>query len=265
MPRYIALSSLRHAEHGWLANPDYTFAAERPLAELVAEEMPHALPTLPLAFLPEGGEWRLVSLLSLDARHNLFVHPDGRWLGGYIPAALRSYPFALLPVERSAKKALCFDEESGLLLEHAEGGQRFFTPEGELNGSTYQVMNFLQQLDQRRRTTRRAVTRLAEAELIVPWEISLDGEEGQRQAVEGLYRLDEAALRALPGEKLSQLADGGALSIAYAQLFSQHRLPGLSRLVALQKKLGEQQQSAVADVESLMNEGDDDLTFDFDS
>ncbi|MGO1344028.1 SapC family protein [Chromohalobacter japonicus] len=265
MPRYIPLSQRQHAERGWLKNPDYRYAAERPVAELVAEEIPRALPTLPLAFVPEGDDWALVAVLSLDSKHNLFVHPDGRWLGGYTPAAFRGYPFALLRDEQHGRRVLCFDEDSGLATDNPGPGQHFFNNEGEPDQPLARILKFLTQYDDQRLVTRRVVKRLADAGLIVPWKVRVTTDAGTEAAIDGLHRIDEAALRALPGDTLSELATSGALSIAYGQLYAQHRLQGLSRLVDLQARIAEQQNPSAehVDVEALFGD-DDDLTFNFD-
>ncbi|MBZ9557618.1 SapC family protein [Halomonas coralii] len=264
MPRFIPLSTERHRADGWAKTPDYAFAVDRPVAELVAEEIPRALPTLPLAFMPEGEQWALVALLSLDSQRNLFVHPDGRWMGGYIPAAFRGYPFALLHDTEGGRRMLGFDADSGLWVEGAEDERRFFDDEGKLNQPVERVMTFLRQYDDQRRATRRAVTALAEAGVVVPWAFSVKDEAGNARRVDGVYRTDEAALKALPGETLSELATSGALAIAYAQLYAQHRLPGLTRLADLQAKVGEHRQAGESvDVERLFDGDDEELTFDF--
>ncbi|WIX33796.1 SapC family protein [Salinicola sp. JS01] len=264
MPRFIPLSTQRHLGDGWLKKRGYEYAAERPVAELVAEEVARALPTLPLAFMPEGEQWALVAVLSLDSRHNLFVHPDGRWMGGYVPAAFRGYPFALLHDPQGDRRVLGFDADSGLWVEGAEGEHRFFDDAGKLAPQVERTLTFLRQYDDQRRTTRHAVTALAETGLIVPWRFSVNDDAGEPHRVDGLYRLDEAALRGLSGEILSDLAQSGALAIAYAQLYAQHRLPGLTRLAELQTQIAERSQAGESvDVARLFDGDDEELAFDF--
>ena len=50
------------------------------------------------------------------------------------------------------------------------------------------------------------------------------------QQVEGLFRIDEAALNALPADALAEVRDANALALAYCQLLSQQRLQALGKL-----------------------------------
>jgi len=53
------------------------------------------------------------------------------------------------------------------------------------------------------------------------------------QAVEGLFRIDEAALNQLPADAFMELRDSGALVLAYCQLLSMQHLPVLGQLAQL--------------------------------
>jgi len=265
MPRYLPLDARLHRDHAWLPFADYAFAANDTLVPVVAEELGQLLPTLPLAFQRRDADdgaparFELVAVQSLTPRLNLMVHPDGRWLGGYIPAHYRGYPFRLLPVGDDQRLALCIDLDSGLLLDTAEDqGTPLFTPEGQPSEPLARIMAFHEKLEKNRRLTQLAVEVLAQRELICAWPLKLG--EGDEQHVDGLYRIDEAALNALPAEQLGKLRQGGGLAIAYAQLFSQHRLSQLSRLYRLRERFA----NTTPDIEALFGE-DDDLQFDFSS
>ncbi len=68
-------------------------------------------------------------------------------------------------------------------------------------------------------------------QLIQPWPIKLQTTAGE-QAVEGLFRIDEAALNQLPAEALIELRNTGALLCAYCQLLSMQHLQTLGQLAA---------------------------------
>ena len=157
---------------------------------------------------------------------NLFVAPNGRWLGRYVPAALRSHPFRLARTE-DERLALCIDEDSGLL--GAEEVEPFFDAGGEVAAPLKQVMDFLTQVETNRVTTQGVCDRLQAHGLIQPWPVKVQGADGER-TLEGLFRIDEAALNALPAEALVELRDAGALSLAYCQLLSMQQLSLLGEL-----------------------------------
>lgn len=235
MSRYMPIDAGRHPHGGWLPYPDYRFAATDALVPVSLEEVPHVIKGVPLAFRRlDGGRYQLVAVQALTGGLNLCVAPDGRWLTGYVPALYRGYPFRLLPSEDRRHWRLGVAADSGLWLDDARGqGERCFTEAGEESPALQRIRTFLETLARSRGLAVRAVEALAGESLIQPWALKVQDEHEQTRPVEGLYRIDEAALNALPGERLAALRDSGALSLAYAQLFSQHRLSQLAQLYRL--------------------------------
>lgn len=267
MARFIALDKTTHRNQGWGRPTSYAFAAEVTLVPVLQEEIAEALLTLPLVFTrqAEEGVFQLQALLSLQSSLNLLVTPDGRWVGGYIPAEFRAYPFRLLAQPKGKQMVVCFDEQSNLLRElPVEGELRFFDEQGEPTPELSSVIAFLQNCELGRQATQRAVDALAKHELIKPWELKVDTGSGELQLVKGLYRIDEQALAALNGRALSDLQKRGALAVAYGQLLSQHRIEGFAKLYSLRAKLQAQVASvAPSTVVPLFGEGGDTLNFDF--
>lgn len=263
MERYIALDSEVHRNAGWIPYAGYHFAGEDPLAAVAVEEVPHMSASLPLAFRQLAtGRFQLVAVQALSDNDNVCISPEGRWLPGYVPACYRSYPFRLLPIAKDKRRfALCVDARSDLWQDDARyQGERFFTDDGKMTSRIQQVQTFLTRLTRSYATTEKTVNTLAKAGLVQPWRLKRQDENGETQTIQGLYHIDECALRELSGEALSQLASSGALSLAYSQLFSEHRLSVIEKLYALRR---EAHSADAFDPESLFDEGDD-LTFNFD-
>lgn len=233
MPAYQAITSTTHADKRWKRYASYAFAAKDALAPLVAQELPRALLYLPIAFVAQDAQFTPVAVLGIQSGQNLFVAPDGRWLGGYTPAAYRAYPFALANLPDGQQQVLAFDVDSGLLAE-AEG-EPFYDSEGRPAQSVQDILAFLTQVQVNRAPTQRACKALAEHRLFQSWPITVQTETGERQ-VEGLYRVDEAALNTLPAESLKALQLAGALPVAYCQLLSMQHLPLLGRLAQAQRQ-----------------------------
>ncbi|NKN32889.1 SapC family protein [Marichromatium bheemlicum] len=248
MPKLVALSRERHAGQRWKRYDSYAFAGASALVDVVAAELPKAVLSLPLAFVRQGDAFTLNAVLGLAPGRNLCVTREGRWVGGgYVPAALRGYPFRLAHVEGD-QLVLCIDEDSGLLTE-GEEGEALFDEAGEPAAAITKVLEFLQQVEANRQVTVRACAALAEAGLIVPWAIKLQGEEGERE-IEGLFRVDEAALNQLDAETLGGLRASGALSMAYCQLLSMqhlHRLGQLAKAHAQRDEAAAKQARAMLD------------------
>ena len=230
MPRYQPIAASTHATKRWQRYSSYAFAATDAVAPLVVQELPKACMALPLAFIPQNERYTPVAVLGLQSGQNLFVTPDGRWLGGYTPAAYRGYPFALANTP-DGQQVLCVDADSGLLHDRqiSTEGEPFFDEQGQPSQPVKDVMNFLQQVHANRGATERICAALQTEALIQPWPITLKGEQGEK-TVQGLFRIDEAKLNRLNADALQRLQQAGALPIAYCQLLSMQHLPTLGKL-----------------------------------
>jgi hypothetical protein len=94
-----------------------------------------------------------MAMMSPMPGHNVFVGPDGEWLGGYMPSSLRSRPFRLVRREGSEQMALCIDEDSGLIGDADEAGEPFFATDGNPSQSISTIMEGLRQIEANRVAT----------------------------------------------------------------------------------------------------------------
>lgn len=234
-PKLTAISKEQFSGKVWQRFTSYAFAAGETLIPLVVAELARAVPAMPLGFVQIGEGFQLVAVTTLQPGANLFVAPDGRWLGAYVPAALRGYPFRLVKPQDRAESVLCIDEASGLVTEGGQG-ETFFGDDGQPSKAVKEVLDLLSQVEQNRVMTQAAVDALAAASLIQPWSLTIKQGE-QNVPVTGLHRIDEAALNALEGEAFLTLRRSGALPVAYAQLFSMNQLAVLQQLAQIQAKL----------------------------
>ncbi len=233
MPNYHAVTFERHASRRWLRKPGYAFAAQEAVVSLVALELPRAMISLPIALTREGGGYVPAAILSLQPGKGLFVAQSGSWAGDYIPSAFRAYPFRLAKTE-SGQIVLCIDEDSGALREGSQGN-RFFEDDGQPAKATLDILNFLKSIEQNRQTTAVACAALQKHQLIQPWPVTTKTGTGEKQ-VAGLFKIDEPALNKLSGEALQELAQTGALMIAYCQLLSMQHLPMLGQMAEAHAK-----------------------------
>ena len=233
MPNYKAITKTDFANLHWTRFDSYAFAAQDAVAPLVAQELAKACICLPIAFIQQGDAFVPAAVLGLQPGQNLFVAQDGRWNGSYVPAAYRGHPFALAEAEND-QLVLCVDMDSGLVGEHFE--QPFFEANGEPAKVTRDVLEFLQQVHNDHRLTQRVCAVLHAEGLIVPWPLTLRDDSGE-QVVQGLYRVDEAALKALDSETLARIHQAGALPVAYCQLLSMQHIQMLGKLTEARRKL----------------------------
>lgn len=227
MPDIHAVSRERHASKRWQRYSSYSFAATDAVAPLVIPELAKACMSLPLGFIAADEGYIPVAIQGLTPGTNLWVAPNGQWLGGYVPAVYRSYPFRLANTD-DGKQVLCILENSGLLSDTE--GEAFFDDSGEPTQAVKDVLNFLTQVAGKQQATQRACAALQKHNLIKPWPIQLNTDAGS-QTIEGLHTVDEAALNQLPAEALLELRDAGALPMAYCQALSTQHLQKLGQLL----------------------------------
>jgi len=232
MARFSPVSRERHVGKRWRRPVNFAAAAGDAVVPVVGGELARLALAMPVAFIEQSGRYQLVAALSLTPGHNMFVGPDGRWLGGYIPAFCRSYPFRLLPSQGTGESVLSVDEESALIAEAESGGEAFFDADGEVSQAVRPILDLLVENERSRKGTEVAVSALAEVGVIRRWPILLKAGEDER-TVTGLHRIDEAALNALGDEAFLKLRRAGALPLAYAQLLSMGRLDVFDELARL--------------------------------
>jgi hypothetical protein len=260
MVQFVAVSQERHASKKWQRHANYGFAAAETLAPIVGAELSKAALSMPLAFSEQAGRYTLVAVLSLVPGRNMFVGPDGRWFGNYIPACLRSYPFNLVPQQGTDQLVLCVDEESGLVVEKHIAGEEFFDAEGNVSPALKPIVELLTQVQHSRQATDLAVSALAQAGVIKPWQINLKSEQGER-AISGLHCIDEAALGALSNDEFLKLRT--ALPIAYAQMLSMGQIGIFEQLARLHHQPAPPAVAALPEsLDSLLERfGDDTIRF----
>lgn len=246
VPDIQIISRQRHSQLQWQPPRNYLFAAQDAVVPLAVAELPKAQATLPLAFILMGegdtAQYTPVAVLGLAPHRNLFIAPDGRWLGAYIPAVYRSRPFVLAQTPEG-QQVLCIDEEAGLVL--GTGAEPFFTPEGEPAPAVAAMLHFLTELQASRAATVRMCAAVQRHGLFQPWPITVQTDAGP-QPLSGLSRINEEAFNALPAEALLELRQAGALPLIFCQLLSMQHLPRLGELAQAHAQAAAQAAQAAA-------------------
>lgn len=234
-----AITREEHTNKRWLRHPSFAFAARDSVLPLVASEVAVAASSVPVAFIQQGDSYQIVAVLGLAANQNLMVVNDS-WIARYIPAAYRVGPFRLAANE-AGEMLLCVEEATGLICDGSEG-EPFFNDDGQPTQNIRDMINLLNQLDQSQKVGAHICALLDKLVLIEPWEIIVEGPNSPQQ-IDGLYRVNEDALNALPIESLMELRQSGALPVVYAHLISTHNIKTLELLYA--RSVAEQNQAQV--------------------
>lgn len=136
MVKIVPVDRERYASKAWRHPVGYGFATRISVLPLGASEFRHAVPAMPIGFVARSGRYIPAALVAVMKARNVFVGPTGQWLGGYVPATLRAYPFSLRRVEGS-EPTLCIDEDSGLVADASEEQvEKFFEADGTRSAMT---------------------------------------------------------------------------------------------------------------------------------
>lgn len=231
------LSRNVHGNKRWKRSSNLHFASRNNAVGLLADELPRAALVLPLAFIKKGEcEYVPAAVLGLAQNENLLLDAQDRWIGKYLPAAFRAYPFVLARPsgeQEQDKRVLCVLNNNDAIVD-GEEGTVIFDANGEPTAEVKKMLDFLLEMEKSRAKTERSVKALSEAGLIVPWQLGLKV-GGETKALEGLFHVDEKALNTLPDEAYLKLRKAGAITLAHMMLLSEQNLPALGQL-ARQKR-----------------------------
>jgi len=204
---------------------------------LLAGEFSLASREFPIIFLKvPGDEIVPVALLGLPGEENQHVDAKGEWLGRYVPAYVRRYPFVLAQADNS-ELIVCFDEEFPGLNEKT--GDFLFTKDEEPTETLNKVTQFLTEFHQQSLATQQFVNKMKALDLLIESTATIKSAQADDYSLQGLLIVDEAKLRNLPDSEALNLFRTAEIGLIHAHLMSLSNLTDL-----LSKRQGSDQLSA---------------------
>jgi hypothetical protein len=227
----------KNARLGAMAG-NFSFSKETNSIPLAAVEFFDTAREYPIAFTGrDGGAQFPIALVGVRQNENLFVSPEGRWEGRYVPAFVRRYPFVLAEKQQADDFNVYLDEAYPGF--GAADGERLFTDSGEHTPLLKQALEFLSTYQGEIKRTRLFVERLQALNLLIPRVLEVARPNEQPMVLQGFNVVDEARLGALPDADLLDLARTGLLAWVHAHLMS------LSNVAVLGERLGTRLGAAV--------------------
>ncbi|OVZ54730.1 hypothetical protein CDO44_25790 [Pigmentiphaga sp. NML080357] len=213
-----ALDPQRHAHLKLDRNAGYAFSRGQTAVPLVATEFAMAARDLPIVFA--GEQHMPMAVLGLRTAENLMVDADGRWLPSrYIPAHLRRYPFILQEDPASERYALCVDESADHLRSTATDAEALFEG-GQPTAVVSEMLQFLGELQAGLTMTREYVAALQAENLMIPRQVAVELQSGERVTLDGFHVVDETRFDQLPDATVTAWARKGWLAMTYFHLQS---------------------------------------------
>ena len=185
-------------------------------------EFPVASHDYPLVFISadQGATYVPMLVLGFATRQNLFVTSDNAWDPNvYIPAYVRRYPFCMTRVTVDGKEApervACVEKRA-----IADKGEKLFDDKGNPlpEWEARQKLLFEYEADLAR--TEEMCKLLAQHQLLEPFTMQAQPNQGEPLQLTGMYRVAEAKLAELDAAVLKDLVQKGVLGRIYAHLLS---------------------------------------------
>ncbi len=221
----VSLDKEEHAKLKLDQVGNLDFSRKTNSVPLVMGEFVDTSRDLPIVFVKGADQsYMPVALLGLRESENLFIKPDGRWDGRYLPAFIRRYPFA--PADTGDGKLLvCIDEKAQCL--GVDDGEALFDENGP-SPTLKNVIGLLQEYQEQALRTQAFCKRLADCNLLVESNAQARLGDGSDFRLSGMYVVDQNRLQVLDRDKVHDFFSSGELALIYAHLQS---LGNLQQLV----------------------------------
>lgn len=208
---------------------DFRFAAGSIAVLIACAEFVEAAREYPVIFVRGAGGKPLPAVL-LGAREgeNLFVDRKGKWLGRYVPAFVRRYPFVLAEGGPEGRLTVCIDESHPGL--NVDDGVPLIGPKGETEPRLAEILAFLEGFQAEFQRTEAFGARLEALGLLKELGAQLRTLSGEPFTLTGFLGVDEQKLAKLPDDNILELHRTGASGLIALHLAS---LGNLSRLLDL--------------------------------
>lgn len=223
----VPVTAERHRDWSVKTGESWGFAAAANSVPLTAVEFAEAAAEYPIVFAGTEGAVLPAAILGVQENENLHVGPDGSWLGRYIPAFVRRYPFVFSEDEAGTTFTLHIDETFPGC-NQAGRGERLFDADGTRTQYLGTVLAFLQEYQDSFRRTQAYCARLMELGLLQPMQARFTLGSGEQRSLSGFMVIDRARLKALPPDVVADMLARDELECSFLHLASLRHFGGMA-------------------------------------
>lgn len=228
--RVVPISSDTHRNWSVKALSSYDFARHLNSVPLLAAEFLTAAQDYAIVFAGNDTATFPAVLLGFEDGKNLCVDEGGMWVGAYVPAFIRRYPFvfSMEGDEQNSNFTLCIDESyEGL---NQEGrGERLFDADGNRTQYLTTMLSFVSQFQAQFNRTKLFCERLERLGLLENAQARFTTADGRNGTLGGFKTISRDRLKAIPEAELAAMFATDELELCYAHL---HSLQNINRLGA---------------------------------
>jgi len=227
----VPVSAARHGAWSVEVGADYGFSRKVNSVPLMAVEFPHAASEYAIVFSGTPEAFIPAVILGMRGEENLYLTGQGGWQAKYIPAFVRRYPFVFSSSQDGKTFTLCVDEAFPGF-NQAGRGQRLFGEDKKPTPYVSNVLKFLEQYQIEFRRTQAFCAKLKDLKLLEPMRAQANLPSGERLALTGFMAVSREKLKALPGDKLAELAKTDELELLYLHLQSMRNFAAMVNRLA---------------------------------
>jgi hypothetical protein len=223
----VVLDRKQHRNLRFKPSPNgLTYAASTIAIPLAIVEFPQALLEFPIVFaVGEKGPGTPVALVGVREKESLFVDGKGKWLGSYVPAFVRRYPFVLNIDPENQKPLVLIDEAYDGL--STTDGDRLFEEDGTETEITKSMLAFLGDFKAQGELSNEFMTRIKKFDLLVPQAMVVNRGDQPSITLDGFHIVDEKRLLALDDAATLELARSGDMARIHMHLLSLNNIQKL--------------------------------------
>lgn len=231
--KLVPLQKDAHAGMGIKAGPGYRWTAGLTAIFLSVDEFQAALFNYPIAYARDANTGLVipVAILGLGSSGNVFLNGSGGWRADhYVPAYVRRFPFCLTRQrgETQDMTYVCVQEDR-----LDRGAPALLDAEGKPTATFKPYFDLLMEMENAQRKTAAFTAELDRLQLLVPIDQVTVARTGTSLRLQGLLRVDDTRVNALPAEALQKLVSLGYLRAIYTQIASMDNLTGVLASAAL--------------------------------
>ena len=194
------------------------FAQGQIVVPLVLAEFGDACLEYPIVFAKsEDGQWMATALTGMRPGENVFVTPERKWDGRYVPAALRRYPFVLAKTGED-QYSVAADLDAPHFSEKV--GDRIFNDDGTPAAFMQDMLALLQEFQNQADRTAKLLAQLEEHDLLEQTPVRLQTDSGQTVDLGSVWVVNEQKLLKAPESFLLATIQSGELGLLFAHLIS---------------------------------------------
>ena len=236
MTNHVILNNVEHKDIRVIRDRSAEFGDDVMGVPILPREFRDAQNDFPIFFHRESPEADLIpyAMFGLQENENLFLR-DGSWDTTYQPYVLEKGPFLIGLQQKS-------DGERGLVIsldmDHPRvsetRGEPLFLPQGGNSEYIERISRVLNFIHEGQGTTENFIRAMLEHDLIEPFALNVELDDGSRHRLEGFHTVHEEKLTQLEGDVLADLSRKGYLQCAYMVVAS---LSNIRKLIQKKNRL----------------------------